>query len=292
MSAFDYDRAFSRNIGWVTKAEQARLRGFRVAIAGLGGVGGFHLLTLVRLGIGAFTIADFDTFDLANFNRQAGAGLKTLGQPKIDVLVGMARDVNPEVDIRVFPAGVQQDNVDEFLRDAHIYVDGLDYFAFDARRLTFAACTRARLPAVTAAPLGMGAAMLNFLPGGMSFEEYFRVEGHDHQEQALRFLLGLAPTMMQMAYLIDNKTNVNFDEKRGPSTIMACQLCAGIAATEALKILLGRGNVLRAPWGLHFDAYRNRMRKTWRPWGNRNPIQRLLLSIARPQFRRSAGGGQ
>lgn len=291
MSAFDYERAFSRNIGWVTRAEQGRLRNARAAIAGLGGVGGFHLLTLARLGVGAFTIADFDTFDLANFNRQVGAGLSTLGRPKIDVLVEMARDINPEVDIRVFSGGVQEDNVDDFLSGADIYVDGLDYFAFAARRLTFAACARHGVPAVTVAPLGMGAALLNFLPGGMTFEEYFRVEGRDEQEQALRFLLGLAPTMMQMAYLVD-PSNVNFAERRGPSTIMACQICAGIAGTEALKILLGRGSVLRAPWGLHFDAFRNRMRKTWRPGGNRNPIQVLMLGIARPRFRRSAGGGK
>ena len=46
---FDYDTAFSRNLGWVTEAEQGLLRGKRVAIAGMGGVGGVHLLTLARL---------------------------------------------------------------------------------------------------------------------------------------------------------------------------------------------------------------------------------------------------
>ncbi|BBB59506.1 hypothetical protein UNDKW_1233 [Undibacterium sp. KW1] len=71
--SFDYDQAFSRNLGWFTEAEQAQLRGKKAAIAGMGGVGGAHLLTLARLGIGAFHIADFDQFDLPNMNRQAGA---------------------------------------------------------------------------------------------------------------------------------------------------------------------------------------------------------------------------
>ena len=62
---FDYDTAFCRNIGWVTEAEQHRLRLKRVAIAGLGGVGGAHAATLARLGIGRFHLADFDSFDLA-----------------------------------------------------------------------------------------------------------------------------------------------------------------------------------------------------------------------------------
>ena len=79
---FDYHEAFARNIGWVTEAEQAALRGKRIAIAGMGGVGGVHLLTLTRLGIGAFNIADMDTFDVVNFNRQAGASMSTVGQPQ------------------------------------------------------------------------------------------------------------------------------------------------------------------------------------------------------------------
>ena len=48
---FPYEQAFSRNIGWVTKEEQARLRQKRVAIAGGGGVGGVHAMTLARLGV-------------------------------------------------------------------------------------------------------------------------------------------------------------------------------------------------------------------------------------------------
>lgn len=75
---FDYDLAFGRNIGWVTRDEQQALRAKRIAIAGLGGVGGSHLLTLTRLGVGAFHLADFDAFDVPNFNRQAGAMTSTL----------------------------------------------------------------------------------------------------------------------------------------------------------------------------------------------------------------------
>ena len=96
---FNYDEAFSRNIGWVTRAEQAALRGKRIAIAGMGGVGGVHLLTLARLGIGAFNIADMDSFDVVNFNRQAGASMASLGRPKAEVMAEMARDINPELDI-------------------------------------------------------------------------------------------------------------------------------------------------------------------------------------------------
>ena len=281
---FDYREAFARNIGWVTEAEQAALRGKRIAIAGMGGVGGVHLLTLTRLGIGAFNIADMDTFDLVNFNRQAGAAMSTVGRPKAAVMAEMAKDINPELDIRIFDRGVDASNLDDFLSGVDLYVDGLDFFAFKARRDTFYACHRLGVPAVTAAPLGMGTAVLSFLPGHMSFEEYFRLEGCDEDEMAVRFLLGLSPAMLQRGYLAD-PTRVDFNARRGPSTIAACQLCAGVTATEALKILLGRGEVLCAPWGFQFDAYRNRYIKTWRPWGNRNPVQQIGLFVARRQLR-------
>jgi len=280
MHSFTYDEAFSRNIGWLTHPEQEQLRQKRVAIAGLGGVGGVHLLTLCRLGIGKFHLADFDSFDLANFNRQAGATVSTLGQSKLEVMVQQARDINPEIDITGFPEGVTQSNIEAFLQGVDLYIDGLDFFAFEARQAVFAACAAKGISAITAAPLGMGAAVLNFLPGGMSFDEYFRLDDGTEAEKPLRFLMGLAPSRLQMGYLAD-PTTVDLANHKGPSTIMACQLCAGVAATEALKILLGRGPVRAAPRGYHFDAYRNKLAHTWRPGGNRNPWQRMLISLAK-----------
>jgi molybdopterin/thiamine biosynthesis adenylyltransferase len=280
---YDYSAAFARNTGWVTKQEQSVLRSKRVAIAGLGGVGGSHLLTLTRLGIGSFMLADFDTFEIANFNRQAGASLATLGRKKTDVLLEQALDINPGLDLKVFPEGVNDRNADDFLSGVDLYLDSLDFFALQARRTTFDACTQLDIPAVTAAPLGMGVALLNFLPGGMTFEEYFQLDGHNEEEQLLRFLLGLSPAMLQGRYLVDPSA-VRLAEHKGPSTAMACELCAGVAGTQVLKILLGRGKVIAAPRGLHFDAYRNRLVQTWRPGGNRNPLQQLGLKVARRRF--------
>lgn len=283
-SDFSYAEAFSRNLGWVTEAEQLRLRSARVCIAGMGGVGGIYLLTLARLGVGAFSIADFDTYALANFNRQAGATLSSLHRPKIDVMLAMARDINPDLDVRVFSDGLNAANLDAFLADGDIYLDGLDFFALDIRRRVFALCAARGIPATTVAPLGMGAALLNFVPGGMSVETYFGFEGRSPGEQALRFLVGLSPAMLQMSYLVD-PSRVDLANRRGPSTVIAVQLCSGIAAAQVLKLVLRRGPVVAAPRGLHFDAFRNRLRRTWRPGGNRHPMQRLLLAVAKRRLR-------
>jgi molybdopterin/thiamine biosynthesis adenylyltransferase len=280
MTSFDFDAAFSRNLGWLTEQDQAVLRRKRIAIAGLGGVGGYHLLTLARLGIGAFTIADADVFEIANFNRQAGASLVHLGQKKAMVMASMACDINPGLDLRAFSEAVGDGNVDEFLEDADLYLDGLDFFALDARRLIFRKCAEMGIPAVTAAPIGMGAALLNFLPGGMTFDGYFRFRGRDAGEDLVRFLVGLSPRMLHAPYLVDD-TRADFRAQKVPSTPIGCELAAGLAASNALKILLGRGDVPAAPRGVHFDAYRNRMVRTWRPWGNAHPIQRLAVALAK-----------
>ncbi len=280
---FDYATAFSRNIGWLTQDEQAALRHKRIAIAGLGGVGGFHLLTLARLGISSFAISDLDTFELANFNRQAGAMTSTLGQPKAETLAQMAKDINPELDLRLFPGGVDSTNIDDFLEDADLYVDGLDFFALEARRAIFQKCTEKGIPIITAAPLGMGVALINYLPGGMPLNQYFGFNEGTEEQQILRFMLGLSPAMLQRCYLVD-PTAVDLAKHRGPSTPMACELCAGVAASTALKILLKRGKVLTAPWGQQFDPYLNKHVRTWRPGGYKNPIQKLGIAIATKQL--------
>ena len=277
---FDYERAFSRNIGWVTAEEQAVLRNSRVAIAGLGGAGGHHGLTLARLGVGKFRIADFDTFGVHNFNRQAGAMMSTLDHPKAAVMARMIKDINPEAEVEIYPDGINDDNLRAFLTDVDIYVDSLDFFVFDIRQKTFAMCAELAVPAVTAAPLGMGTAFLAFLPGQMTFEEYFQWGDLPVADKAVRFLVGLAPAGLHRPYLAVPSA-VNFAEKRGPSTIMALTLCAGIAATQTLKILLKRGDVPAAPHGMQFDAYRNKLVHTWRPGGNRNPIQRLAIMLGK-----------
>ncbi|TAK61287.1 ThiF family adenylyltransferase [Methylobacter sp.] len=284
---FDYHTAFSRNIGWMTREEQNILKNKRVAIAGLGGVGGSHLITLTRLGVGKFNISDFDRFELPNFNRQAGASMSHLNRHKSEVLEEMALDVNPTLEIKKFPDGVTPDNLAEFLTDVDVYVDGIDFFAFAARESIFAACAERGIPAVTAAPLGMGSAFLNFLPGQMTFEQYFQMQGKSDMDKALHFLIGLSPAMLHGGYLVD-PTTFDLLNHKGPSTPMGCELCAGVAASQALKILLKRGNIVAAPWGLHFDAYQNKLVKTWRPGGNSNPLQRLRLMLAKRQFKKIA----
>jgi molybdopterin/thiamine biosynthesis adenylyltransferase len=284
-SLFSYDAAFERNIGWLTEADQLALRGKRIAIAGMGGVGGVHLLTLARFGFGAFTIADFDEFALANFNRQIGANLHTIDWPKAKVLEEMALAINPQIRLTRFDEGVTEANLDAFLADADLYVDGLDFFVLETRRKVFARCHERGIPTITAAPIGMGTSLLAFVPDGMSFEQYFRLEGRPELEQYLRFLIGLAPRGLHRPYLVD-PSRLNLEKKSAPSTGASCQLAAGVTAVMAVKLLLGRGDIRPAPWSHHYDPYRGILAATKLRNGLNGPLQRLKIRLALPALAR------
>jgi molybdopterin/thiamine biosynthesis adenylyltransferase len=271
---WDYDRAFCRNLGIVTEAEQQRLRASRVAIVGMGGVGGVHLMTLARLGIERFTITDLDTFELANFNRQYGARVDTLGRPKVDVMAEDVRRVNPDVRLRILPDGISERSIAQFLEGADLLIDGIDYFAIGMRRRLYRAARERRIPAIMAGPVGCSAAWLVFGRDGMAFDRYFDL--HDSQtemEQLAAFTVGLAPAALQFPYV--DISRVNIAEQYGPSVGLACELCAGVAAAESLKLLLDRGGVRPVPCYAQFDAYRGKFRRGRLSGGNRHPLQRL-----------------
>lgn len=284
---FDYQEAFSRNIGWVTKSEQEQLRQSKVAIGGLGGVGGDHAIVCARLGIGSFHISDLDHYDIANFNRQAGACMATVGRAKAEVMEETLRGINPDAQIKNFTSGVTDDNLEDFLDGVDVYIDSLDIFALEIRRKVFRRCYEKGIPAITAAPMGMGTSMLVFKPGGMSFDDYFHIQdpkpGDSQQrkdeifrDNIIRFVIGVSPSLQQRHYLVE-RSSVNFLRKKVPSTCMGISLAAGVLCTNVLKLLLQRGDVICAPRGLHFDAYRNKLIKTWRPGGNRNPLQKFMF---------------
>ena len=278
MREYSYDAAFDRNIGWVTEWEQQALRAKRVAIAGMGGVGGVHLLTLARFGVGNFSIADFDRFDIVNFNRQIGANVATIGRPKAEVLDEMAHAINPEIRIRRFDNGINEANIDAFLAGVDVFIDGFDFFVLGIRRKVFDRCAELGIPALCAAPIGMGVGFLAFLPGHMSFEQYFRLEGRPETEQYLRFLVGLVPRGLHRGYLVDG-SRLDLAAKRGPSTGASCQLCASVATIAAVKLMLGRGGVPAAPVHHHYDPYVGRLVFTRMRWGNAGPLQRLKLAL-------------
>lgn len=286
VSAFAYHEAFSRNLGVVSIDEHARLRNATVAIAGMGGVGGDYLISLVRAGVGGFHLAEFDEFELVNFNRQYGANTETLGRKKLDVMVEYAKAINPELRITTFSEGLSPGNIDAFLTGVDVAVDAVDAFAVDMHPLLVNAATARGLATIAAVPLGMGAGVLAFGPKGMPYGEYFQISPEmSEDEKIIQFMLGFGPELYQMKYL--DPKSINLKARKGPSSVAGCKLCAGYITTLALVALLHPEELKCVPWYTNVDARlgRFRHRRLW--MGNRNPLQRLKSLVARKRLEKA-----
>ena len=124
-TAFSYAEMTTRNAGFVTGAEQETLRASSVFIPGVGGMGGAAFMALVRAGIGRFTIADLDRFEVSNLNRQLFATLDTVGRLKAEAAAEAALRINPEVRLNVL-GGEWTDRLDTLAAGHDIIVNGMD----------------------------------------------------------------------------------------------------------------------------------------------------------------------
>lgn len=317
---FNYEEAFSRNLGWITEREREILRHKTVAIAGMGGVGGAHALTLARLGICHFHISDMDHFELANFNRQAGAFMSTLGKAKVEVMRDMILDINPEASVTVFDQGVNDENcpslrpntMGAFLEGVDLFIDGFDFFVLDIRMLVFRRCWELSIPAITAAPVGLGTALISFMPGGMSFDDYFGLkdpplfnptENLDEEELSyfrdnfrekdrpryidniVRFYIGLTPKPLHKDYLVD-PAQIDMRREKVASTPIGVQLSSGFLVAQTMKILLAREGVKAAPHYFLFDAYQGKLKKGRIWFGHKNPLQKIKFHLGRILYAR------
>ena len=99
----------------------------RVAIFGIGGVGGYVCEALVRSGVAAFDLIDKDTVALSNLNRQIIATRKTIGKYKAEVMRDRILEINPDADVRIHNCFFLPENADEFPFEEYDYiVDAVD----------------------------------------------------------------------------------------------------------------------------------------------------------------------
>lgn len=118
---------FSRTQLLLGKPAMERLRQSRVAVFGIGGVGGYVCEALVRSGVGAFDLIDDDRVCLTNLNRQIIATRKTVGQYKADVMADRIHDIDPQAQVTVRKTFFLPENADEFpFSDYDYIVDAVD----------------------------------------------------------------------------------------------------------------------------------------------------------------------
>ena len=118
---------FSRTQLLLGESAMQELANKRVAVFGIGGVGGYACEALVRSGIGAFDLIDDDKVCLTNLNRQIIATRKTVGKYKTEVMKERMLEINPNVDVRIHNCFFLPENADEFPFDEYDYIiDAVD----------------------------------------------------------------------------------------------------------------------------------------------------------------------
>lgn len=124
------ENQYTRSIAILGENAIKKLKNKRVAVFGVGGVGGYAVEALVRMGVGAIDLIDNDTFNVTNINRQLYATHKTLGQYKVDVAAARILEINPDCVVKTHKMFYLPQNSDLFDLSVYDYaVDAIDTVA-------------------------------------------------------------------------------------------------------------------------------------------------------------------
>lgn len=166
-----YRERTDRNIGWITREEQEIIRGAAVGIAGCGGMGGELAEKLLRLGVGEIRIADNETFDVSNINRQFAAITSTVGTPKSFATAMMLRGIADDTTVLVYPRGICEDTVFDFVNGCDVICDEIEFWCIGSRILLHRAARERGVPVFVCNSLGFGSQLFLFTPQSMTMEE-------------------------------------------------------------------------------------------------------------------------
>ncbi|MDB5530072.1 MAG: thiamine biosynthesis protein ThiF [Devosia sp.] len=126
--SFSYAEFTNRNLGFVDAEGQEKLRKATVFVCGTGGMGGAAVLALARAGVGKLILADIDTFEIGNMNRQVFAFMDTVGQHKAQATAEIVRTINPEIETVIY-GDDWPDHVGESVAAAAVTINGTDDLA-------------------------------------------------------------------------------------------------------------------------------------------------------------------
>lgn len=204
---------YQRNIGTITAPEQQMLAKASVAIIGCGGLGGYVLEQLTRLGVGNILVWDYDVFEEHNLNRQLMSSIDSIGHSKVKIAEARVVSLNPAVRFQAVAGKFSEEQGRAILGGYRIVVDALDNVP-DRLQLS-ALCRELRIPLVHGAVEGWMGQLTTQFPEELTIETiYAQVQ--------------------------------NADERRTISTpSFTPALIASLQAAEVIKVLLGRGEILR-----------------------------------------------
>ena len=170
-----YFQRTCRNHFWLggEKAQQ-KLNSLRVGIAGLGGMGSGVALTLARLGVTQFTLADPDTVEITNLNRQVIADHTTIGKTKLEATVEALKKIDPDIHVEGFDQGITEESVNLFLSNVDVVIDEIDVFPVEAHKTLHREARKRNLDLYSAYVIGLGIHLYRFTNNHYSLDEFYQ----------------------------------------------------------------------------------------------------------------------
>ena len=212
---------YQRNRKMFNIAQQLVFCRSHVAVIGCGGLGGYVIEQLARLGVGKITAIDPDVFEEHNLNRQILSSPKLLGVPKVDAALARINDINPAILLVPLPQLFNQENGAKLLEGADVVVDAVDNVA--ARMALGDVCSCLGVPLVHGAIAGWFGHISTQFPGDKTLDKLY---GRSDNSPGIERHLG----------------NPSFTPG----------VAASFEVAEVCKILLGEGELLRNR-KLHLD---------------------------------------
>lgn len=207
-------KRYERNLGLLTPRENENLKSAKVCVIGCGGLGGYIIEELARLGIGNITAVDGDVFQESNLNRQLFSTEAALGKSKAQAAEERIHAVNSEVNIRTIHTFLTEENAAQLIEpDCQVVIDALDNIG--GRRILEKHCCLKNIPLVHGAIAGWHGQVAVIMPGDKVFDQLYPANAERGAEL----------------------------ETGNPAFTPA--VVASIQVSEALKIILGREGVLR-----------------------------------------------
>lgn len=204
---------YDRNMNTFSREENERFKDFRVCVIGCGGLGGYIIEMLGRLGIGHITAVDGDVFEESNLNRQLISSEKLIGKEKASAAKERMQEVNSEVVVTPVVQFVREENCRDILAGHHIVVDALDNMS--TRKILAHTCEELALPLVHGAIAGWYGQVCTIMPGDGT-----------------------------MARIYPGEENKGAEVELGNPAFTPA-LIASVQVAETMKVLLKKGEVLQ-----------------------------------------------
>ncbi|MCK9151940.1 HesA/MoeB/ThiF family protein [Methanobacterium alcaliphilum] len=232
-----YWEIVSRQMSILTKSQQQKLKDATITVIGCGGIGGSAIEMLARMGIGNLRIVDKDSFDVSNINRQVMSSFCSVGKSKIRVTEKTLRSINPFINIKSFEVELDETNVEKIMKGSDLVIDALDNLL--SRIIVSRYAFKMNIPFIHGAIHGTMGQITVFNNNTPKYEELFKLPSFKKElnEEIIENLEKLSSEVPPVLGSVPN--------------IVGC-----IQASEALKIITGKGESILAPKVLNFDLMR------------------------------------